>query len=121
MPKHTQGKIEVMRVPSKTYGTAGVDHDFDCWELVAPTPEGLSPGEYVIADTLNRRQCISPEEDEANARHLVKCWNCHEELFGACTSALDRLEVLSEDFDVHSDYTMSLLRSALKLAEDANE
>lgn len=41
-------------------------------DIVGPLPIGLNPllRRYVVADTMNRHHCVSPEEDHANA-HLI--------------------------------------------------
>lgn len=39
-------------------------------------PKGLSEKDsYNVADTMNRHFCISPEEDEANAKILSAAWD----------------------------------------------
>ncbi len=41
----------------------------------------------VIATTQHERGFMLIEIQKANAKHLAKCWNCHDDLLDACKKA----------------------------------
>jgi hypothetical protein len=74
--KHTPGKWTADHCSEHR-----VNDDPGHWQIDGPTPMGLNNTmPYTVADTSNRNYCISPEEDEANARLIAAA----PELLEAC-------------------------------------
>jgi hypothetical protein len=65
--KHTPGPWEADHCSEHR-----VKDDPGHWQIDGPTPMGLNNTmPYTVADTSNRNYCISPEEDEANAKLMA--------------------------------------------------
>ncbi len=53
--------------------------------------------------------------DLANAEHLARCWNSHDELLGACQAALDYM-LDDKASDQSGALALQLLKQAIKEA-----
>ena len=55
-----------------------------------PLPKGIAREYgYPICDSMNRHHCISPEEDEANGKMVLRALNCHEGLISSLLAIRD--------------------------------
>lgn len=101
--KHIKGELRILPLEPNIICSSGKD------TVIAVTPTRTTnapPFDKAVP-------YASTEQAQANAEHLVKCWNCHDQLLDACKAA----QIMLLQTHWNGDERMYIVSNAIAVAE----